>query len=193
MDYRSLNSDTLDNLIEGFQLIGYDWRYIYVNKAVIEQSKFTHKEELLGRTMMESYPGIDETELFGVLKRCMRKRNSELMSNQFNFPDGSIGWFELRIHPVPEGLFILSMDITERIKAEQERKKYTKALEELIYMASQKVRQPVTNILSLATLLDESLITFEELKDICLHMKTSAALLDTFTSELTYFIKDLKR
>lgn len=48
---------TLDNLIEGFQLISFDWKYVYVNDAVIKHSKYT-KEELLGHTMMEKYPGM---------------------------------------------------------------------------------------------------------------------------------------
>jgi signal transduction histidine kinase len=35
------------------------------------------------------------------------------MENEFTFPDGSKGWFELRFVPVPEGVCILSLDITE--------------------------------------------------------------------------------
>lgn len=27
---------TLDNLMEGFQLIGFDWKYLYVNDAVVK-------------------------------------------------------------------------------------------------------------------------------------------------------------
>jgi PAS domain S-box-containing protein len=33
-------------------------------------------------------------------------------------PNREVGWFELRIQPMPEGLFILSIDITERKQAE---------------------------------------------------------------------------
>ena len=53
----------LDSLMEGCQIIGYDWCYLYVNKAVAIQGKQT-PEALLGRTMMEMYPGIDQTPLF---------------------------------------------------------------------------------------------------------------------------------
>jgi PAS domain-containing protein len=49
----------------------------------------------------------------------MKKRFSVHMENLFNYPDGSEGWFELSIQPVPEGIFILSMDITERKMVEK--------------------------------------------------------------------------
>jgi PAS domain S-box-containing protein len=108
---------TLDNMLEGCQIIGFDWRYLYVNKAVALQGKQT-KEDLLGRTMMEVYPGIEQSDLFTVLRRCMQERAAEQMENEFFFPDGSKGWFELSIQPVPEGIFILSYDITEHKEAE---------------------------------------------------------------------------
>lgn len=64
------NEETaIDNLIEGFQLIDFNWRYIYVNKTVIEQGKHLTKEDLLGYTMMEKYPGIEKSDLFKDLKR----------------------------------------------------------------------------------------------------------------------------
>jgi len=109
----------LDGMREGVQIISYDWRYLYINNAIIQQSKYA-KEELLGYTMMEKYPGIETTEMFGVLKDCMQYRVSQLMVNEFIYPDGSKGWFELSIQPVPEGLLILSVDITE-LKTIQEK------------------------------------------------------------------------
>ena len=108
---------TMDALIEGGQIIGFDWRYLYLNDAAAAQG---HKpaEELLGQTMMQAYPGIDQTELFVVLRRSMEHRIAQRMENDFTYPDGSKGWFNLNIEPVPEGLFILSQDITERKRAD---------------------------------------------------------------------------
>lgn len=104
---------TLDNMLEGCQIIGFDWKYLYVNDVIAVQGRKT-KEELLGRTMMETYPGIEKTEMFSYLRRCMEERLPHRTENEFTFPDGSKGWFELSIQPVPEGVFILSQDITER-------------------------------------------------------------------------------
>lgn len=111
--YRSV----LDNLLEGAQIIGFDWRYLYVNDSVVKQGRQT-RENLLGRTMMEIYPNIEHTAIFTTIKLCMEERTSHMMENEFTYPDGDKGWFELSVQPVEEGVFILSNDITERKRNE---------------------------------------------------------------------------
>lgn len=110
---------SLDNLIEGCQIIGYDYTYLYLNKAAIESSR-KPKEELIGKTMTECYPGIENTEMFSVLKKCMELRVPEQIENEFTYPDGDKGVFDIRFEPVPDGVFILSDDITEMKKFETE-------------------------------------------------------------------------
>ncbi len=122
---------TLDSMLEGCQIIDRDWRYLYVNDAVAKQGRRS-KEELLGHTMTEMYPGIDTTEMFGYLKKSMADRTSHQMENEFTFPDGSKGWFELSIEPVPEGILILSVDVTRRREIEEEIERYRHRLEEVI-------------------------------------------------------------
>jgi PAS domain S-box-containing protein len=107
----------IDGMLEGLQLIGYDWRYLFVNEVVARHGQRS-REELLGRTMMEAYPGIDQTPLFDVLRQCMDRRTPRHLENEFTYPDGSSRWFDLSIQPSPEGLLILSTDITERKEAE---------------------------------------------------------------------------
>ena len=58
----------LDNLLEGCQVIGPDFRYLYLNGAAARHGRRTI-EELLGRTMEESYPGIRNTPMFDDLRR----------------------------------------------------------------------------------------------------------------------------
>ncbi len=113
----------LQNMREGIMIIGYDWRYLFVNDAIVRQSKYSIRE-LLGYTIMEKFPGIENRPVFSVLKRCMNEKRAEVTESNYTFPDGTNKWFELSIQPVPEGLFILSMDITQRKKAAEEIKKY---------------------------------------------------------------------
>lgn len=109
---------TLDNLLEGYQIIGFDWKYLYMNEAAARHGRRA-VNEFLGRSMMEMYPVIENQALFNQLRRCMDERISTLLENEFYFPDGSSGLFVLSIQPVPEGLFILSHDITDRKRAKQ--------------------------------------------------------------------------
>jgi len=103
----------LDCLAEGFQIIDFDWRYVYVNPAAARHGR-RESSALIGKAMVDAYPGIDQTSLFAVLRECMEERISRDVENQFTFPDGSTRWFELRIRPVPAGICIYSADIEAR-------------------------------------------------------------------------------
>ncbi|MFZ4520328.1 MAG: PAS domain-containing sensor histidine kinase [Bacteroidales bacterium] len=111
--YRS----TLDNILEGCQIIGFDWRYIYLNKTA-ELHNRRRNEELLGRTFMEIWPGIEQTAVYHVIRHALNERIPHQMEYEFTFPDSTTGWFDLSIQPSSEGVFIMSIDITERKKAE---------------------------------------------------------------------------
>lgn len=65
-------------------------------------------------------------------------------------------------------------------------------LEKIIFSLSHKVRQPVAHILGVATLLDNEMVTKEELKKLVVYMKESALNLDNFTHELTKHVSDAK-
>ena len=108
----------LDTMLEGCQVIGFDWRYLYRNHAA-EIHNRRPNSELLDKTVMECWPGITETRVFALEKSCMEDRTTHQLDNEFTFPDGYTGWFRLIIQPVPEGIAIYSEDITKRKRAEE--------------------------------------------------------------------------
>lgn len=122
---------TMENILEGCQIIGFDYKYLFLNKAALSHSRKS-KEELIGKTMMECYPGIETTEMFRTLKRCMEERKPDTMENIFKYPNGHERIFYLRFEPVPEGLFILSEDLTEKRKAEEKIASSEKFLSSLV-------------------------------------------------------------
>ncbi|MCW8139528.1 MAG: PAS domain S-box protein, partial [Planctomycetota bacterium] len=109
---------TLDNVLEGCQLIDFEWRYLYLNDAAARHNRRPNAE-LIGRRMPDEWPGIEGTEVFRMLRRCLEERVAHHEEVEFPFPDGTAGWFDVRVQPVPEGIFVLSIDITERRRAQQ--------------------------------------------------------------------------
>lgn len=109
---------TLDHMMEGCQIIGFDWSYIYLNNTA-EIHNRRPNSELLGKVYTDMWPGIESTEVYKVIRRVMDKRVAKRIENEFVYPDGTEACFDLSIQPVPEGVFILSIDITERKKQEQ--------------------------------------------------------------------------
>lgn len=109
---------TLDDMIEGCQILDHNWKYLYINNSAEKQNR-RPKSELLGKIYMDMWPGIESTNVFSLLKKCMQQRVSSKMINEFEFPDGSKGWFTLSFEPVKEGILILSEDITQQKQAEE--------------------------------------------------------------------------
>ncbi len=109
---------TLDALLEGAQLIGPDWTYLYLNPVAAKHGRLP-REELVGKTMMECFPGIEDTDMFAKLRLTMEERIPQRLTNEFNYPDGTKAFFDLRVEPVPEGIFVLSVDVTRQHLTEQ--------------------------------------------------------------------------
>lgn len=110
--------DTLDLLMEGCQIISREWRYLYVNEVAARHSHHT-VEQLMNRSMLDVFPEFERSGLLRALKQCMDDGVARTVENEFIYA-GKTAWFQLCIQPVPEGLFILSLDITARKLAERE-------------------------------------------------------------------------
>lgn len=87
----------------------------------------------------------------------------------------------------------LSLAYKELKKTDEYLKEYVKGLEEMMYMASHRVRQPVANILGITDIISDYINSPRQLKTLVNHLKDSATSLDVFIKELTAFIYDLEQ
>ncbi|MCH7690392.1 MAG: PAS domain S-box protein [candidate division Zixibacteria bacterium] len=109
---------SLDDLPEGCQILGFDRRFRYVNDAVIERIGIK-RQNLLGKTAIEAGIVNTDSKLHPTIEKCLDGRVSSDLEEEVVFPDGRVRWLEFSIRPVPEGVFVLSRDRTERKKGEE--------------------------------------------------------------------------
>lgn len=112
-DFEDLIKVTVEQMHEGIQIINFDWCYVYLNDACVRHGH-RPKSELLGRTMQECYPGIENTEVFQVLAAVMLDRKPRSTENLFEYPDNTKCWFDLYVEPHALGILIRSVDITSK-------------------------------------------------------------------------------
>ncbi len=108
----SSSEETFDGWLAGCQIIGPDFRYRYLNDAALAHAR-ARREELIGRTMQEAYPGIEETALFRALDRCLRDKKPERFKNRCEYPDGSAHTFQIDVQAHRDGVLVLSTELTD--------------------------------------------------------------------------------
>ncbi|MCP4404590.1 MAG: PAS domain-containing protein [bacterium] len=90
-----------------------EWRYAVVNRSSWKRTTFT-EDDIIGHKITDVYPQITASPLWPAYQSAMQKRISATTEAEFVFETGEKGWYELRLFPVPDGILVISRDITER-------------------------------------------------------------------------------
>jgi two-component system, cell cycle sensor histidine kinase and response regulator CckA len=118
-------------MLEGCKLIDFDWTFLYVNEAAARQG-LMQGERLAGRSMLDVYPGIENSKAFAHYRRCMQERLPQHFEDAVTLPDETTRWYEVSVVPVREGIFVLSLDVTGRAQAERELRKSEERLRQAV-------------------------------------------------------------
>ncbi len=108
---------TLDNMIEGCQIVDTDWRCRYVNAEAARQARRAARS-LVGRTLTQAHPGIETSAIFGLIQRCMTERAPQRGVVDAICPGGLRGSFQVSVLPTADGICVFSVDITSQKLAE---------------------------------------------------------------------------
>jgi two-component system, cell cycle sensor histidine kinase and response regulator CckA len=110
--YRS----TLDRMLEGAMIVDREWKVVYANQAAASQWH-EDRHSMQGRPVTDYMPPGGDTEIRERMRECMEQRVPQTGEFEFAFRDGSSGWYQLSIEPVPQGIFLLWLDQTGQRRA----------------------------------------------------------------------------
>jgi PAS domain S-box-containing protein len=109
----------LDNMMEGCAIVNFNEIYIYVNDAYAKKTRHK-KENMLGKTIAEANPDSVKYGYYETYRKCLREKIPLGMEVSFPEREGKTEWYDIKVQPIPEGIFILSLDVTTRKNYEVE-------------------------------------------------------------------------
>lgn len=182
-------------------IAGFDGFFRKVNPAVIKLLGYT-EEELLSRPINDFV--FSEDKNVTINSRNTVHKGTPLLhfENRYLTKEGEIVWLSWTSMPdVEDGfVFAVAKNVTEKKLHEEERRIFTdnltkinEDLQQYTRMTSHDIRSPVTNLLSIFSLLDVSKITDPETQELVgLLKKTSERLHETVNNFVDVLIKNDK-
>ncbi|MCX6207592.1 MAG: PAS domain S-box protein [Bacteroidetes bacterium] len=170
---------------------------IYANKKFCEISQY-RVEELIGKNHNIVNASFHSVEFFNHMWDTIKSGSVWRGEVKNRAKDGSFYWLESVIIPIKDADDVVQQYLSLRIlindkkKAEEDAARHIKELEELLFILSHEVRQPVANIQGIANLFERHIDHPEELRKLVHLIQQSARILDDFTKKLTLFVHELE-
>ena len=171
-------------------------KIIYANQKFCEISKYS-MVELLGQSHNVVNAGYHTDSFFKEMWETIESGQVWKGEVKNRAKDGSYYWLDSVIIPIKDAdgeihqYFSLRTLINDKKAAEEAKNQRIHELEELLYMLSHEVRQPVANILGISKIFEKYLDQPEELIKLLYFIKQSAESLDAFTRKITLYVHEL--
>jgi len=142
-----------DSMQEGFVLLDADWTISYVNNVAQDIAQRT-RAFLLGKNHWEAVPDLLGTPVEALYRRVQQTRLPETIEHHYFFPDGRVGWIDIRVYPsLTGGLAIFFQDISDRKGVEEELRLSVRRKDEFLAMLAHELRNPLAPISAAAQLM----------------------------------------
>ncbi len=114
---RARMQNVLESITDGYMTMDPGWRHTYVNEVALRLTGMK-REELIGRTHWEAFPGAVGTQLEAIFRRVAAERVTVEFENYYE-PFGR--WYANKVSPATDGGVLLSFeDITDRKRDAEE-------------------------------------------------------------------------
>ena len=125
---------------------GEDFVFVDFNKGG-EKIEKLKKEDIIGQSVQEVFPGVKEFGLFEVLQRVWKTGESEHVPVSFYRDDRIVGWRENFVYKLPSGEVVaVYSDETRKKQAEEALRKANEELYNLTQQLEEKVQERTAEI-----------------------------------------------
>lgn len=189
---KEFTDDILNLMLTEIAVYDAHGTYLYVNPKALNDDD--HRKWIIGKTDFDycTAMGIDAafaTNRLNALHQATKDSYFEWIDEVVTNGETRYVLRNMQLLPNEDKFIMTGYDITETKVAEQQKQDYINDLEEMMFMTSHKLRHPITQILGLSVLLSDEL-TQEELATLIGYSKDAVLSLDSFSRELTMFIRD---
>lgn len=108
----------LDGMEEGFGILAPDFTILEHNREALRMDGRA-REEIVGRSHWDVFPGSENSELGRLLKKAMAERVPVSLVHRYASEADRALWLEMRAYPISDGtLAVFWRDVTERRRVE---------------------------------------------------------------------------
>ena len=126
-------SSFMDSATDGFILFDSELSYIDINTSALEMTGL-NRNKFIGKNVLDVAPNIKETGRYDKYKKVIKTGVPLLIPDLIPHPKFGIKHVELKAFKVGDGLGIIFTDITDRVQAEEEKKRLEGQLQQATKM-----------------------------------------------------------